>query len=199
VAFNSRPSNGGCPSGTACPNPFRTDLWQRRFWEHAIRDEEDYASYKLRALQPGQTWLCIDGCALAAFDVSSVGEGRVLIHAIGVARVRWMMLPASVDDNVVTFAEHPCGASTLGGLVSRPADLHPYALRPLERPWRLGRARRAFLLQSPKGLRKTPLAPHRSVHPGPLRPTPSSGGAGIHHPRRGAPARLCLKRAVPTR
>jgi hypothetical protein len=45
---------------------------------------------------------------------------RVLIHAIGVARVRWMLLPASVDDNVVTChsAEHPCGASTLRGLVN---------------------------------------------------------------------------------
>ena len=31
-----------------------------------------------------------------------------------------------------------------------------------------------------------------------FRPTPSSGGAGIHHPRRGGPARVCLKRAVPT-
>jgi hypothetical protein len=32
--------------------------------------------------------------------------------------VRWMLLPASVDDNVVTChsAEHPCGASALRGL-----------------------------------------------------------------------------------
>ena len=43
----------------------------------------------------------------------------MLIHVIGVARVRWMLLPASVDDNVVTChsAEHPCGASALRGLI----------------------------------------------------------------------------------
>jgi hypothetical protein len=42
----------------------------------------------------------------------------VLIHAIGVARVRWMLLPASVDDSVVTChsAEYPRGASALRGL-----------------------------------------------------------------------------------
>jgi len=32
---------GGCPSGAGRPNPFPTDLWQRRFWEHA-RDGLDY-------------------------------------------------------------------------------------------------------------------------------------------------------------
>ena len=39
-------------------------------------------------------------------------------HAIGVVRVRWMLLPASVDDNVVAChsAEHPCGTSALRGL-----------------------------------------------------------------------------------
>ena len=43
------------------------------------------------------------------------GRRQVLIHAIGVARVRWMLLPASVADNVVAYhsAEHPCRASAL--------------------------------------------------------------------------------------
>jgi hypothetical protein len=36
---------GGCPTGAVRPNPFPTDLWQRRFWERAIRDEEDYAAH----------------------------------------------------------------------------------------------------------------------------------------------------------
>ena len=49
------------------------------------------------------------------------GSRRVLIHAIGVARVRWMLLPANIDDNVMTChpAEHPCGASALRGLPHR--------------------------------------------------------------------------------
>jgi REP element-mobilizing transposase RayT len=46
------------------------------------------------------------------------GRRQVPIHAIGVARVRWMVLQASVADNVVAChsAEHPCGASALRGL-----------------------------------------------------------------------------------
>ena len=44
MAFDSRPSMAAVSLGTG-PNPFPTDLWQRRFWEHAIRDEGDYARH----------------------------------------------------------------------------------------------------------------------------------------------------------
>jgi putative transposase len=27
------------------PNPFPTDLWQRRFWEHVIRNDTDYENH----------------------------------------------------------------------------------------------------------------------------------------------------------
>ncbi len=27
-----------------------TRIWQRRYWEHSIRDEKDYAAHKLRPL-----------------------------------------------------------------------------------------------------------------------------------------------------
>jgi putative transposase len=37
--------HGGCPSGATHPNPFQTDLWQRRYWEHTIVTERDYAQH----------------------------------------------------------------------------------------------------------------------------------------------------------
>ena len=45
------------------------------------------APYGMRALQPGQTWLCAAGCALAPFDISSVGGGRCL-STVGCCRRR---------------------------------------------------------------------------------------------------------------
>ena len=60
------------------------------------------------------------------------GSRQVPIHAIGMARVRWMLLPASVDDNVVTChsAEHPCGASALRGLPHGGAEACKNGARP---------------------------------------------------------------------
>ena len=90
-------------------------IWQRRFWEHAIRDQGDYARHT----------------DYVHFNPAKHGYVSVVAHwphstfhrwvKAGAyppdwgARVRWMLLPASVDDNVVTChsAEHPCGASAL--------------------------------------------------------------------------------------
>ena len=87
----------------------------------------------------------IDGCALAPFDISSVGEGQVPIHAIGVARVCWMLLPASVADNVVAChsAEHSRGASPLRELKMEigPHSLSKQSLSPNKAL--LGRRRKA--------------------------------------------------------
>lgn len=33
---------GGCPAVATRPNSFRTNLWQRRYGEHLIRDKRDY-------------------------------------------------------------------------------------------------------------------------------------------------------------
>jgi REP-associated tyrosine transposase len=40
-------------------------LWQRRFWEHAIRDDGDYAATSIIVTQSAQTWLYQTGCGLA--------------------------------------------------------------------------------------------------------------------------------------
>ena len=59
-------------------------IWQRRFLGACYSGRGTLcAPFGLRALQPGQTWLCIDGCALAPFDISSVGEGRCLSTRLG--------------------------------------------------------------------------------------------------------------------
>ena len=59
-------------------------IWQRRFWEHAIRDEGDYARHMdyvhFSPLKHGYVSI---GCALAPFDISSVGEGRCLSMRLG--------------------------------------------------------------------------------------------------------------------
>jgi putative transposase len=37
--------HGSCLSGVTHPNPFQTDLWQRRYWEHTIKTELDYSRH----------------------------------------------------------------------------------------------------------------------------------------------------------
>jgi len=54
-------------------------IWQRRSWEHALRDEEDYVRH-MDYVHYGQTRPCCDGGAMAVFDVSSMGPGRGLPH-----------------------------------------------------------------------------------------------------------------------
>ena len=59
-------------------------IWQRRFWAHAIRDEADYARHMDYVhFNPFKHGYCISGCALAPFDLSSVGEGRCLSTRLG--------------------------------------------------------------------------------------------------------------------
>ncbi len=50
-------------------------IWQRRYWEHLVRDERDYARHMdYIHYSPGKTWLCDARCGLAAFDLSSPCE-----------------------------------------------------------------------------------------------------------------------------
>jgi hypothetical protein len=77
------------------------------------------APYGMRALQPGQRWLCVADCALAPFYISLAGGGRCLSNG-------WMLPSAIGDDNLVTChsAEHPCGASALSRAASPlPAEI----------------------------------------------------------------------------
>ncbi|MGH8557022.1 MAG: REP-associated tyrosine transposase [Methylococcales bacterium] len=50
-------------------------LWQRRYWEHLIRDERDYVrhvDYRLHPLQSGEAWVCRAGDGLATFNFSPI-------------------------------------------------------------------------------------------------------------------------------
>jgi REP element-mobilizing transposase RayT len=59
-------------------------IWQRRYWEHTIRDENDFrASYRLHPYQPGQAWAGAAGQGLAVFVVPSYGETRNLSRGLG--------------------------------------------------------------------------------------------------------------------
>ncbi len=52
-------------------------VWQRRFWEHRIRDENRFsASYGLHSLQSSQAWVCDKRERLGIFHVSSVCKIR---------------------------------------------------------------------------------------------------------------------------
>jgi putative transposase len=46
-------------------------IWQRRFWEHLIRDEADYARHVEYCYQPGEAWFGRTCSRLATFVVSS--------------------------------------------------------------------------------------------------------------------------------
>ena len=67
-------------------------IWQLRFWEHAIRDEGDYARHMdyvhFNPVKHGYVTM------VARWPYSAFHRWvkQVLIHAIGVARVRWMLL-----------------------------------------------------------------------------------------------------------
>lgn len=48
-------------------------IWQRRYWEHTLRDEDDWRRHiGLHPLQSSETSACSEGCRLAAFHVSSL-------------------------------------------------------------------------------------------------------------------------------
>ena len=75
-------------------------IWQRCFWEHTIRDEGDYA----RPMDYVHFDPVKHGYVPVVGSIRPFVGGRrqVPIHAIGVARVRWTLPPAGVDDNLVT-------------------------------------------------------------------------------------------------
>ena len=61
-------------------------IWQRRFWEHTIRDETDLArhiDYRLHPFQSGQARLCGARRRLAALIVSSLRSQRHIAAGSG--------------------------------------------------------------------------------------------------------------------
>jgi len=60
-------------------------VWQRRFWEHQIRDDIDLgAPHGLRAYQPGEARLCRARQRLAIFVDSSIYSTRRSCAGLGV-------------------------------------------------------------------------------------------------------------------
>src|SRR3954451_21976813 len=63
-------------------------VWQRRYWEHTIRDENDFSRHiDYIHNQPGQARAGDAGWGLAAFVVSSHGETRSLSRGLGRRRL----------------------------------------------------------------------------------------------------------------
>jgi putative transposase len=60
-------------------------IWQRCYWEHTIRDDNDLARHVdyLHSYQPGQAPACGAGQGLAVFVVPSHGEARRLSRGLG--------------------------------------------------------------------------------------------------------------------
>ena len=59
-------------------------IWQRHYWEHLLRDEQD-SPYGLRPYQPPQAWSCHPGGRLALLHLPSLcGERRL---SAGLVRV----------------------------------------------------------------------------------------------------------------
>lgn len=50
-------------------------IWQRRFWEHTIRDERDYAAFGLCSFQSGEAWVGGRCGGLAVFVVTGAVNG----------------------------------------------------------------------------------------------------------------------------
>ena len=76
-------------------------IWQRRFWEHAIRDEGDYARHMdyvhFNPVKHGYVSVVVRWPYSTFHRWVNAGA----YPRDWVARVRWMLLPASVDDNVI--------------------------------------------------------------------------------------------------
>jgi putative transposase len=65
-------------------------IWQRRYWEHTLRDERDVArrarrraSQGLHSLQSGEAWLGDARARLAAFVVPPHGQARRISGRLG--------------------------------------------------------------------------------------------------------------------
>jgi putative transposase len=62
----------------------RRGVWQRRFWEHTIRDESDFeAHFDYIPLQPSQARLGSPTARLAMVEFSSLGTVGALPHGLG--------------------------------------------------------------------------------------------------------------------
>jgi putative transposase len=82
-AFSRSLATGERISGSRAAKGER-GIWQRRYWEHTIRDENDLcASYGLHSYQPGQAWACAAGQRLAVFVVPSYGKAWNLSRGLG--------------------------------------------------------------------------------------------------------------------
>src|SRR5258708_4893142 len=64
-------------------------IWQRRYWEHTIRDDNDFERHGLYPYQPGQAWARGAGQRLAVFVVPSYGEARNLSRGLGGRCLEW--------------------------------------------------------------------------------------------------------------
>ncbi|MGN6280779.1 REP-associated tyrosine transposase [Frateuria sp.] len=59
-------------SGRAWRRRRERGVWQRRYWEHTIRDERPPEPYRLHPLQPSETRACQPGQGLAVVDFPSL-------------------------------------------------------------------------------------------------------------------------------
>jgi hypothetical protein len=57
-------------------------IWQRRYWEHTLRDEDDFARH-LDYIQSGQARPCGPGVRLAALVDPPLGPPRCLSAGLG--------------------------------------------------------------------------------------------------------------------
>jgi putative transposase len=59
-------------------------IWQRRYWEHTIRDEDDFARHiDYIHIKSGQAWTCDAGPGLAVFVIPPDGEVGNLPRGLG--------------------------------------------------------------------------------------------------------------------
>jgi putative transposase len=80
----SRKLSGGEPISSSRAGKGERGIWQRRYWEHTIRDEDDFSRHiDYIHIQPSQTWACDTCQGLAAFVVSPHGETRYLPGGLG--------------------------------------------------------------------------------------------------------------------
>ena len=75
-------------------------IWQRRFWEHAIRDESDYQRHVAYCyLKSGEAWLGQACAGLAVFVVPQGCPGRIVAGRLGGfgGRCGWWVWRAVVE------------------------------------------------------------------------------------------------------
>jgi len=74
---------------TASKRKYReSTIWQRRFWEHQIRNEDDSAC-RLHSFQSGEARSCVPCNRLTLFDVSPLYRPRTVFWRVGGERGNW--------------------------------------------------------------------------------------------------------------